>query len=137
MTIHEIPVHAKTLPIPEIETSEIEEVQDEFTNPVNWRTNLTMAAIVIVIVAIIYAFASYSSKPVVKPTQKTAIEILTDNNISAMKQIGLLSEQKKELVIQKNSLDEQIKRKDSAIQVYSAKIDSNAKSIADLTTNSN
>ena len=131
MTIQEVPIHVRE------EQTQKQEVKQEYQelNPIDWRTNLTIVAVFLIIVCIIWAICSYNSKPSVKPSQKSAIQILTDTNISFMNQIWLQSEKKKELVIQKNGLDEQIKRIDSTIQVYSSKIDSNAAQIDHLTTN--
>ena len=131
MTIQEVPIHVRE------EQTQKQEVKQEYQelNPIDWRTNLTIVAVFLIIVCIIWAICSYNSKPSVKPSQKSAIQILTDTNISFMNQIWLQSEKKKELVIQKNGLDEQIKRIDSTIQTYSSKIDSNAAQIDHLTTN--
>ena len=112
-------------------TTEQIEVEENFSN---WKTNLTIVCVFLIIVTIVYAVSSYFTKPEVKPVQKTPIQILTDANVTFMQQIGDLSEQKKDLVQKRNNLDAQIKVKDNAILQYSEKIDSNAQKIAEFTT---
>ena len=91
--------------------------------------------IFISVVVLVLAMGTYFAGGKSEPVKKTAIQILTESNISFMQQIGTLSEQKKDLVIQRNSLEEQIKNRDSAIDQYSSKIDENAAKIENLTLN--
>ena len=83
MTIQEVPIHVRE------EQTQKQEVKQEYQelNPIDWRTNLTIVAVFLIIVCIIWAICSYNSKPSVKPSQKSAIQILTDTNISFMNQI--------------------------------------------------
>ena len=100
-----------------------------------WKEVLVILGVLIFILWVLYFVLSQpKTKQVV---ELTPIQVYTNANITFMQNIGILSQEKKELVMQKNNLDKQINDHDTMISQYDQKISDNSAKIDELTTNSN